>query len=86
MLGFVRNSKSFSAFSSSRGKHSSSIMGGHSFSKTVLVFSFPLRWLVSPFHWGNVFLSLNSFSSFRVRKGNLFFFFAKKLLSINIQI
>lgn len=78
MLCLVRNSELFSAFSSSGGKHSSTIMGGHPFSKAVLVFSFPLRWLVSPFHWGNVFLSFNSvFPHFGFAKVNFFSFLQK---------
>lgn len=56
-------------------------MGGHTFSETVLVFSFPLRWLVSPFHWGNVFLSFNCFFLlFGFAKVSFFSLLQKKLL------
>jgi len=44
---FVRNRQFFSSFSSSSFQHFATIYAGHSFTKSVLIFSLSYRWLKS---------------------------------------
>ena len=50
LLKFVRYGQPGSAFGTTRGKHFSSVFGGHSATESVFVFFLSVRGLKCPFH------------------------------------
>jgi hypothetical protein len=50
MRFFAADCQFLTPFGSSACQYFSSVRSGHSFTKTVFVFSFSFRWLIGPFH------------------------------------
>ena len=89
MTTFVRNSKFLAAFSAASCEYAAAVSGGHTFTETVLVAAFALRWLKCSFHFSdslgpsrgmlltrnNCFLSQRHASSLTFRAAKVLLFF-----------
>ena len=89
MTTFVRNSQFLAAFSAASCEYAAAVSGGHTFTETVLVAAFALRWLKCSFHFSdslgpsrgmlltrnNCFLSQRHASSLTFRAAKVLLFF-----------